>query len=121
VAISVWVGPTGPPDANIESQDQPSERIYEDQEQLLQDLCNRYKQSKGVLTFLGAYKLPAGRVDNFSIEKRNSIDKSTAEALADSIWDGTKRRWRYENELHSVTASDLRIQGVKTLNTKAVD
>ncbi len=96
------MGATGPPDANIESQDQTSERVYENQEQLLQDLCHRYKQSKGVLKFLGAYNVPAGGVDDFSIEKRNSIDKSTVKALADSIWDATKRRWRYENELHSV-------------------
>jgi len=86
---------------------------------MLQDLCQKYKQSKGVLVFDGAYNLPEGETDHFSIEKRNSIDKSSIEALADSIWDGTKRRWRYEIELHSFTASDIHIKGIKTLNTRA--
>jgi hypothetical protein len=90
--LSWWV----PPAAHIQFKRPQPERIYDNKEELLKDLCQSYKNSKGIITFDGAYDIPEGDVDNWSIEKRNSMDKSTLEALADSIWDGTKRRWRYE-------------------------
>jgi hypothetical protein len=53
--LSWWA----PPVAYIHKCPQP-ERVYDNKEELLDELCQSYKNSKGIITFDGAYDIPEG-------------------------------------------------------------